>query len=204
VKPQDKRDGGGQYNWGNPTEASGEDAEVFPEKEVTDWAEASPDPDAVKETPDDSQGEDKENEETKEEEPPKELSLEEWKMLQEKERVKASFDLRKPGEGEKKGMWKDTKVFKRTKEDEQQFAARRVIEERIKTSGRVKQVLDIPMDFKGTSEPRRGGRGGRGERGSRGGRGGRGRGRGFGGRPDGGESGANFDLNADEEFPTLG
>jgi len=47
-------------------------------------------------------------------------------MLQEKERVKASFDLRKPGEGEKKGMWKDTKVFKRTKEDEQQFAARRV------------------------------------------------------------------------------
>lgn len=47
-------------------------------------------------------------------------------MLQEKERVKAAFDLRKPGEGEKKGMWKDTKVFKRTEEDEQQFAARRV------------------------------------------------------------------------------
>ena len=79
-----------------------------------------------------------------------------------------------------------------------------MIEEKIKTSGRVKQVLEIPMDFKGTSEPRRGGRGGRGERGSRGGRGGRGRGRGFVGRPDGGESGANFDLNADEEFPTLG
>lgn len=60
------------------------------------------------------------------------------------------------------------------------------------------------MDFKGTSEPRRGGRGGRGERGSRGGRGGRGgRGRGFGSsRPEGGES-ANFDLN-NEEFPTLG
>ena len=23
VKPQDKRDGGGQYNWGSPTEGSG-------------------------------------------------------------------------------------------------------------------------------------------------------------------------------------
>ena len=29
-----------------------EDAEVFPQPEVTDWAEASPDPDAVKESHD--------------------------------------------------------------------------------------------------------------------------------------------------------
>ena len=28
------------------------DAEVFPQSEVTDWAEASPDPDIVKETAD--------------------------------------------------------------------------------------------------------------------------------------------------------
>lgn len=204
MKPQEKRDGGGQYNWGNPTEGGSEEAEVFPQPEVTDWAEASPDPDSPKETPEDAQEEDKENEETKEEEPPKEMSLEEWKTIQEKERVKSSFELRKAGEGEKKGMWKDTKVFKRTQKDEEVFAARRVIEEKIKTSGRVKQIVEIPMDFKGTSEPRRGGRGGRGERGSRGGRGGRGgRGRGFGSsRPEGGES-TNFDLNA-EEFPTLG
>lgn len=73
-----------------------------------------------------AQEEDKENEETKEEEPPKEMSLEEWKTLQEKERVKSSFELRKAGEGEKKGMWKDTKVFKRTQKDEEVFAARRV------------------------------------------------------------------------------
>ena len=76
-----------------------------------------------------AQGEDKENEETKEEEEeaPKEMSLDEWKQLQEKERAKSSFELRKPGEGEKKGMWKDTKVLKKAdSEEEEQFASRRV------------------------------------------------------------------------------
>lgn len=83
-----------------------------------------------------------------------------------------------------------------------------IIEERVKTSGRIKQVLDIPFDFKGNTDTRRGrggNRGGRGDRGSRGFRGGRGRGRGGfgGGRGESDESGANFDLNS-EEFPTLG
>ena len=47
--------------------------------------------------------------------------------MQEKERVKATFELRKAGEGEKKGMWKNTKVLKKTEdEDDEQFATRRV------------------------------------------------------------------------------
>ena len=55
------------------------------------------------------------------------MSLDEWKQMQEKERVKSSFELRKPGEGEKKGLWKDTKVLKKmVGEDDEQFAARRV------------------------------------------------------------------------------
>lgn len=92
------------------------------------------------------------------------------------------------------------------------FIPYQVIEEKIKTSGRVKQTVNIQVDFKGNNEPRRGrggSRGGRGERGSRGGRGGRGRGRGGfgsgfgGGRADSEDSGANFALNS-EEFPTLG
>ena len=83
------------------------------------------------------------------------------------------------------------------------FVPFQVIEEKIKTSGRVKQVVEIPMDFKHPTETRRGGRGGRG-RGERGGRGGRGRSRGgLSARPDGERSGANFALNT-EEFPTLG
>ena len=84
------------------------------------------------------------------------------------------------------------------------FAPFKVIEEKIKTSGRVKQIVEIPMEFRGSTDTRRGGRGGRGGRGDRGGRGGRGRGRGgFGGRADSDKSGDNFALNA-EEFPTLG
>ena len=62
----------------------------------------------------------------KEDEQPKEMTLDEWKKLQENERAKSAFEIRKAGEGEKKGMWKDTKVFKRDEEDEEQFAARRV------------------------------------------------------------------------------
>ena len=54
------------------------------------------------------------------------MSLDEWKKQQEKERARASFELRKAGEGEKKGMWKDTKIFKRPGEGEEEFAARRV------------------------------------------------------------------------------
>lgn len=211
VKPQEKRDGGGQFNWGSPTEGASEETDVFPQTEVADWAEASPDPDAVKETTEEAQGEDKENEESKAEEAPKEMSLEEWKELQEKERAKATFELRKAGEGEKKGMWKDTKVLKKPVEEEGEYGARRVIEVKEKTSGRVKQTVDIPFDFKMNNEPRRGGRGGnrggRGDRVGRGGRGGRGRGGGgrggFGSRGDSNESGTNFALN-NEEFPTLG
>lgn len=73
-----------------------------------------------------SHGDDKENEGVKEDEQPKEMTLDEWKKLQESERAKSTFETRKAGEGEKKGMWKDTKVFKRDDEDEEQFAARRV------------------------------------------------------------------------------
>lgn len=85
-----------------------------------------------------------------------------------------------------------------------------VIEEKIKIFGRVKQIVNIQVDFKGNNDLRRGrggSRGGRGERGSRGGRGGRGRGRGGfngggygGGRVDLEDSGVNFVLNFEEFF----
>ena len=72
--------------------------------------------------------EDKENDEEKEEEeePLKEMTLDEWKALQDKEKHRASFELRKPGEGEKKGMWKNTKVYKRSDAGESEFASKRV------------------------------------------------------------------------------
>ena len=95
-------------------------------------------------------------------------------------------------------------VLEHSPELDLHFAPFKVIEEKIKTSGRVKQIVEIPMEFRGSTDTRRGGRGGRGGRGDRGGRGGRGRGRGgFGGRADSDKSGDNFALN-NEEFPTLG
>ena len=94
-------------------------------------------------------------------------------------------------------------VLEHSRELDLYFDPFKVIEEKIKTSGRVKQIVEIPMEFRGSTDTRRGGRGGRG-RGDRGGRGGRGRGRGgFGSRADSDKSGDNFALNA-EEFPTLG
>lgn len=49
----------------------------------------------------------------------KEMTFEEWKELQEKYRSKMSYDMRKPGEGEKKGQWKNTKVLtKKSDEDD--------------------------------------------------------------------------------------
>ena len=76
--------------------------------------------------------EDKENEETKEEdeeeEPLREMTLDEWKTMMEKDKPKTKFELRKAGEGEKKGMWKDTRVLKKSSEDDDmtQFTVKRV------------------------------------------------------------------------------
>lgn len=75
--------------------------------------------------------EDKENEETKEdeeEEPLKEMTLDEWKTMMEKDKPKTKFELRKAGEGEKKGMWKDTKLLKKSEDDDDmtQFTVKRV------------------------------------------------------------------------------
>lgn len=42
------------------------------------------------------------------------MTLEEWKEIQEKIRAKINFQVRKPGEGEKKGQWKNTRVLQKT------------------------------------------------------------------------------------------
>ncbi|XP_031566642.1 plasminogen activator inhibitor 1 RNA-binding protein-like isoform X2 [Actinia tenebrosa] len=204
VKPQEKREGGGSYNWGNATDTHEEEA-LDQEKRSNNWAESSPDDNKDKE------GQAEEVEETEgEKDEAKEMTLEEWKEIQEKFRAKINYEVRKPGEGEKKGQWKNTRLLQKEEEDAQ---TQLMYEEKLKTSGRVKQkVTGIHFDFTSgdpkNQEPRRGGRGGRGGggRGRGGGRGsGRGRGRGGGGGFGGGsrEGGSTeFEINQ-EEFPTL-
>ena len=54
--------------------------------------------------------------------------MDEWKTMMEKDKPKTKFELRKAGEGEKKGMWKDTRVLKKSSEDDDmtQFTVKRV------------------------------------------------------------------------------
>lgn len=216
VRPQEKREGGGSYNWGSATETGEEEKEVFPqsgEEPVADWADASPDPEKVENGDGEQEGGEKDDENKEEEQ--KEMSLEEWKELQGKYRSKMTFSVRKPGEGEKQGQWKNTMVLKKEEEEESLFTPKQVYEEKIKTSGRVKHTIDVDYQIaasdKGAPSRGRGGRGGgrgdgrrgRGEgRGGRGGFGNRGGRGGFGGQRDGSEP--HFDLTATEEFPTLG
>lgn len=63
-------------------------------------------------------GQDEEVEEEGEKNEPKEMTLEEWKEIQEKFRAKINYEVRKPGEGEKKGQWKNTRVLEKAEEDE--------------------------------------------------------------------------------------
>ena len=46
------------------------------------------------------------------------MSLDEWKELQEQSRPKVDYQVRKAGEGEKKGQWKNTSILKKEGEDE--------------------------------------------------------------------------------------
>ena len=47
------------------------------------------------------------------------MTLEEWKELQEKFRAKINYEVRKPGEGEKKGQWKNTHLLQHKPEDDE-------------------------------------------------------------------------------------
>ncbi|XP_001637231.2 LOW QUALITY PROTEIN: plasminogen activator inhibitor 1 RNA-binding protein [Nematostella vectensis] len=207
VKPQDKREGGGQFNWGNPADTEEEGVAYNQEKPDV---EGSPEPGSPKPDAEEGQEQNEEGDAEKEEEQ-KEMSLEEWKELQNKTRAKMSFELRKPGEGEKKNQWKNTQVLQKEEISDEHGV---MYEEKIKTSGRVKKAVPgIQFDFVNTEpkgDSRGGGRGGRGGRPGRGGRGGRGasggRGRGGGRGGFGGGAGpqgeGHFEINSDE-FPSL-
>ena len=68
--------------------------------------------------------------EEEKEEPEKEevlMTLDEWKKIQEESRAKVEYQsgVRKAGEGEKKGQWKNTSVLKK-EESEDLMPSRRV------------------------------------------------------------------------------
>jgi len=206
VKSVDKRDGSGAHNWGsylddvkdqnqtgNPADESGEwapPAEQTENADLNESGEAAP---------------------AKEEEENKEMTLDEYKAMQEKNRVKASFNIRKAGEGVDDKQWKKGTAYKKKPEEEEEESEEE--EEEDDRHGNKKQlVTDIRITF--ADNPRRGGRGGRGRGEGRGRGRGRGEGRGgFGGdreqerrpprEPRGPRESAPR-IENEEEFPSLG
>lgn len=186
VKPVDKKGGEGSYNWGTVND----DLEVlqspFGEENAAETADKSGDEaalagDSAADASASSKdgfppGEEGGSAETASEDA-KEMTLDEYKREQEQKRSRASFNIRKPGEGgEEKAEWKKMFVLKKKvsdedgedgEDDEEEDSEE---EDEYMRRGRQRQLVDIEINF---ADQRRG-RGGRGGRGL--GRGGPGRG----------------------------
>lgn len=183
LKPEDKRGGSGSHNWGTVKDELGE----LDQSAVTEEA-----PEGDEQQVADSENKENEVEEVKEE-GPKEMTLDEWKAMQDKERAKAEFNIRKPNEGCDSSQWKKGFVLRKPKAEEKRFENEDVtpLEYTVTTdeSGLDhhfrKPANDITsqleINFGDLGRPGRGGRG-RGGRGRGGNAGGGGGGGGGGGR----------------------
>ncbi|XP_062259736.1 SERPINE1 mRNA-binding protein 1 isoform X2 [Platichthys flesus] len=106
-KVEEKRSGSGPHSWGNVKE------EVS-ETEPTAAPETAPEG----EEPAPAGSENKENEaEEVKTEGPKEMTLDEWKAMQDKERTKVEFNIRKPNEGAD-SQWKKGYVLHKSKSED--------------------------------------------------------------------------------------
>ncbi|XP_063795204.1 SERPINE1 mRNA-binding protein 1 isoform X1 [Pseudophryne corroboree] len=191
-KHEDKRGGSGSHNWGT----------VKDELSELDQSTATEEtPETEEQPPADSENKENESEEVKEE-GPKEMTLDEWKAMQDKERAKVEFNIRKPNEGAD-GQWKKGFVLHKSKSEENinekvQAECESLDHHFRKPANDITSQLEI--NFGDLGRPGRG-RGG--------GRGGRGRGSGgTGGRPSrGGRTDKSSvsvpDVDDPEAFPAL-
>ncbi|KAK5870007.1 hypothetical protein PBY51_024673 [Eleginops maclovinus] len=170
LKGEEKRGGSGSHNWGTVKDELNE----LDQSNVTEEH-----PEGEEHPPADSENKENEVEEVKEE-GPKEMTLDEWKAVQDKERAKVEFNIRKANEG---ADWNKGFVLHKSKaEDKKEEVIDPEVEEPKlddehhfrKPANDITSQLEI--NFGDLGRPSRG-RGG-----PRGGRGGRGRG---GGGPPG-------------------
>lgn len=192
VKPHDKKDGSGSYNWGTPQDdinaASDEHSGGFGAPKETE------------ETPAENVEQTTENDDAPEPEPvdegPQEITFEEYKKQLAESRTKPEFNLRKV-DSDKKGL---TQLKKPTEEENEKksafFFPKQNSAETYKTSGRVKENLAIPIRY-GTGENRHMDTSRRGQRTPRGGKRGGRRG------DDNTKGGPEIALGNDDEFPSL-
>ncbi|CAK6955181.1 SERPINE1 mRNA binding protein 1a isoform X4 [Scomber scombrus] len=164
LKGEEKRGGSGSHNWGTVKDELNE----LDQSNVTEE-----NPEGEEHPPADSENKENEVEEVKEE-GPKEMTLDEWKAMQDKERAKVEFNIRKANEGadwnkgfvlhkskaeDKKGDLIEPEPEEPKLDDEHHFR---------KPANDITSQLEI--NFGDLGRP------GRGRGGPRGGRGGRGRG----------------------------
>ncbi|XP_019936529.1 SERPINE1 mRNA-binding protein 1 isoform X2 [Paralichthys olivaceus] len=89
LKGEEKRGGSGSHNWGTVKDEL---------NELDQSTNTEENPEGEEHPPADSENKENEVEEVKEE-GPKEMTLDEWKAVQDKERAKVEFNIRKPNEG---------------------------------------------------------------------------------------------------------
>ncbi|KAF7665248.1 hypothetical protein LDENG_00149540 [Lucifuga dentata] len=165
LKGEEKRGGSGSHNWGTVKDELNE----LDQSNVTEE-----NPEGEEHPPADSENKENEVEEVKEE-GPKEMTLDEWKAVQDKERAKVEFNIRKANEG---AEWNKGFVLHKSKTehdkkdeliDEHEEPAKAEDEHHFrKPANDITSQLEI--NFGDLGRP------GRGRGGPRGGRGGRGRG----------------------------
>ncbi|KAG5847438.1 plasminogen activator inhibitor 1 RNA-binding protein-like isoform X1 [Anguilla anguilla] len=108
LKPEEKRGGSGSHNWGTVKDEMSTELDQSNVTEETPEGEEHP--------PADSENKENEVEEVKEE-GPKEMTLDEWKAMQDKERAKVEFNIRKANEGTD-GQWKKGYVLHKSKSED--------------------------------------------------------------------------------------
>jgi hypothetical protein len=187
VKPTEKRDGAGSYNWGTPgDENANEESQQGPsDSEPVEGGEV---------------GEGESAGEENKENTPTEMTLEEYKKQMEESRSKPTFNIRQVT-GKIKGVQLRKPTEEETEEEGSLYFPQKIYEERYKSSGRVKQHINVDLQYSNgenrhldTSR-----RGGRGDRRGRGGNQNRGGDRGG----HKGESASSIQITSNEEFPSL-
>ncbi|XP_052825860.1 plasminogen activator inhibitor 1 RNA-binding protein [Octopus bimaculoides] len=116
VKAVEKKEGGGSHNWGTMKDDM---EEQLKETETQEWSAQAED--AENQDPNETTAETTEaNPEVPDEEQiVKQMTLDEWKALEKKNRVKTEFNIRKPNEGVDESQWKKTYVLKKKESDDE-------------------------------------------------------------------------------------
>ncbi|ESN99083.1 hypothetical protein HELRODRAFT_188995 [Helobdella robusta] len=161
LKPHEKREGGGAHNWGSVKDDIADHMNNAGVSDLTDTNRSDPTEENVLPDQPVVDGE----AEVKKEPEEKQLTLDEWKKLEDEKRVKSQFNIRKANEGCSDPKWNKMFVLKKKEDDEEEEYEEEDDDDSGFDGKKSKNVVPIRITF---NDARRGNRG----RGGRGGPGG--------------------------------